>query len=129
MQCSVCKQDRQQVEQTAIGSICASCLSTIFNIVRKQNLEVPALTKALTPQAQPERKYYKVRINQFVTIVDARDVDEVSGDIYAVALRDPHQPWYIDHVDNEDNTYTWSPCTSVDVLTYSEYCDWLRRSE
>src|SRR5271156_2305788 len=81
--------------------------------------------RAVTQPATPSKplvvapSYYKVTNGYFVTVLDPRDVVDVSPEAIKKAACEPLQAWYMS--DEWSNTFGYT------LITRNEYIDWLRR--
>jgi hypothetical protein len=67
----------------------------------------------------PARSYYKVSNGYFVTVLDPRDVSDMSPEAIKKAACEPLQPWFMSD--------EWSDIFGYTLITRNEYIDWLRR--
>lgn len=70
------------------------------------------------------RRYFYIRMNQFETVVDSRDVKDGSSkdEVLTQTLDNKTQAWYFAGYRGDDNLET-----VVEEWTHSQHVDWLRR--
>jgi hypothetical protein len=111
MYCTLCKQEKD--DAVVVAGMCTSCLSVISNFAEAK----PRTAKAPPTTPVPEHTFYRVRMGDFETVVDSRDVEHVYN-LFTLAI-DKHQPWYFSSIHRDEY--------EVESMNHNQYCDWLRR--
>jgi hypothetical protein len=97
-------------------------LSALLDKLRQQTQAKPCVVAQRCQQfvqQTPAQSYYKVMNGYFVTVLDPRDVSDVSPEAIKKAACEPLQPWYMSD--------EWSDSFGYTMITRNEYIDWLRR--